>query len=341
MTDGDGQKPLVSIVVITKDRREDLYRALDSLARLDYPRDLLEVVVVEEGDEPGPPDGVEYVFLPRRDLGLGYARNAGVRRARGDVIAFTDDDCVVDPAWVRELVAGLDDPGIGGVAGATFAQEGSLIGACEDILGFPGGGHQRYHSAGGRPVDTQLLSTCNCAYRKDVLGPDPFKEDGFARLGSEDYFLGQRVAREAGCRYLPAAVVHHKPRASLWRIVSWFARRRIVDLLAAEAGDGRKRYAPLVRSPHRVALLRPVLALLVLVFGGWVGAALLLSAAAAWYGFMLARSYPVTQFFASRAVVFLVPVVRLFMDLGVMVGEWRYLTHNHARLGLTLDEYQR
>ena len=341
MSDGDGQGPLVSIVVITKDRRQDLVLAVDSLARLDYPRDRLEVVVVEEGDEPQPLDGVDYVFLPRRDLGLGYARNAGVRRARGDVIAFTDDDCIVDPAWVRELVSGFDDPRIAGVAGATFAQEGSLIGSCEDILGFPGGGHKRYHDSDGRPVQTQLLSTCNCAYRKEVLGPDPFKEDGFARLGSEDYFLGRRVAREAGCLYVPTAVVHHKPRASLWRIVSWFARRRIVDLLAAEAGDGRKSYASLVRSPHRTALFRPVLALLVLGFGGWLGAVLLLLAGTGWYGFILARSFPVTRYFESRAVVFLVPVVRFFMDLGVTVGEWRYLTHSHERLGLTLDEYKR
>ena len=122
MSDGDGKRPLVSIVVITKDRRQDLLRAVDSLARLDYPRERMEVVVVEEGDEPGPLDGVEYVFLPRRDLGLGYARNAGVRRARGEVIAFTDDDCIVDPAWVRELVSGFDDPRIAGVAGATFAR---------------------------------------------------------------------------------------------------------------------------------------------------------------------------------------------------------------------------
>ena len=118
----------VSIVVISKDRRDDLEKAVDSLVRLDYPREYFEIVVVEEGDSPQPLEGVEYIFLPRRDLGLGYARNTGVRNAKGDIIAFTDDDCIVDPLWLKEILAGFEDPMVQGVAGATFAQENGLIG---------------------------------------------------------------------------------------------------------------------------------------------------------------------------------------------------------------------
>ena len=83
---------------------------------------------MEEGDSPQPLEGVEYIFLPRRDLGLGYARNTGVRNAKGDIIAFTDDDCIVDPLWLKEILAGFEDPMVQGVAGATFAQENGLIG---------------------------------------------------------------------------------------------------------------------------------------------------------------------------------------------------------------------
>jgi glycosyltransferase involved in cell wall biosynthesis len=69
-----------------------------------------------------------YVFEPRR--GVAIARNAGVRVSTGDVIAFTDDDCVPDPSWLLYLeMPLLRDPEIGMVAGEVlpFASSGNLI----------------------------------------------------------------------------------------------------------------------------------------------------------------------------------------------------------------------
>ena len=340
--DAESKDPtFVSIVVVSKDRHDELEKAVDSLKRLDYPRDFLEIILVEEGDEPQPLEDVNYVFLPRRDLGLGYARNTGVRNARGEIIAFTDDDCIVDPAWLKEMLVGFKDPAVAGVAGSTFAQEGSLIGICEDILGFPGGGHKRYHSCGGEIIETQLLSTCNCAYRREVFDRILFKEDSYGRTGAEDYHLGINVARQNKCLYVPSAVVKHKPRGSLRKIITWFSRRRINELLIEEVQEGRKNYRPFLKAPHRVVLLRVFLAFLLLVVFGWIGIGLLLLGAVAWYSFILIRSLPVMRYFKSRTAIFLVPIVRFFMDLGAMVGEWRYLTRSHEGLGLALDEFRR
>ncbi len=333
--------PFVSIVVISKDRHDELEKAVKSLLNLDYPRERFGIIVVEEGDNPRPLEGVHYVFLPRRDLGLGYARNTGVKNTKGEIVAFTDDDCIVDPAWLKEMVACFEDPAVGGVAGATFAQEGSLIGMCEDILGFPGGGHRRFHQTGGRITETELLSGCNCAYRKEVFEKTSFKENSYGRLGADDYLLGITVARQYKCLYVPSAVVYHKPRASLKRIISWFSRRYINERLFECADNGRKNYVHFLRHPHRVVLFRMAAMLLLLVFLGRAGAGILMLAATGWYIFMLIRSYPVTRYFKSRTVMFLVPVVRFFMDIGVMVGEWKYLTRSFEKLGLTLNEYKR
>ena len=101
--------PLVSIVIPTRGRPRQLAACLASLVTLEYPRDRLEVLVVNDGGDTTP-DSIN-AFRPRLDVtlvnqahtGPAAARNHGVRRANGELVAFTDDDCVVDPRWVRAL----------------------------------------------------------------------------------------------------------------------------------------------------------------------------------------------------------------------------------------------
>jgi len=333
--------PFVSVVVNTKDRHSNLCKAVESLRKLDYPRELYEVVVVEEGDEPMPLEGVNYVFLPRRNLGIGYAHNTGVRNAQGEIIAFTDDDCLHDPSWLREIVAGFKNPEVAGVAGATFTQEDSAIGICEDMLGFPGGGHRRYHQSRGQTSETNLLSTCNCAYRRKVFDRLSFKEDSYGRLGADDCQMGEAVARDHKCLYVPSAVVYHKSRGSLRRIVTWFTRRRINELLFEETATGRKNYRSFLTRPHRVVLLRLAAMLLLPLVFGWYGLLAVLLIGAAWYLFIFFRTLPLARYFSNWQALFLVPIVRICMDGGVMIAEWKYLTRNHATLHRSLSEYGR
>ena len=99
--------PLVTVAVCTRDRTAQLAGCLDSLGRLDYPA--LDVLVVDNA--PSDPatarlvgeryPQVRYVCEPRP--GLNWARNRAIAEARGEIIAYTDDDVVVDPGWVRAL----------------------------------------------------------------------------------------------------------------------------------------------------------------------------------------------------------------------------------------------
>ena len=217
--------PFVSVLISTKDRRPDLARALASLAVQDYPRDHFAIVVVEETAAPAPPASVTYVPIPREGRGFGYTRAVALRHARGPLVAFIDDDCIAEPSWLRELIAPLQaDRDILGVAGAVRVRAAGALGICENILGFPGGGLNYLVRAGGRLVDTQYLSTCNCAYRLEALQ----RVGGFpeiAPFGGEDYLVGRRVSRLGRCVYTPHAVVYHKPRGTLGADFRWFIRR--------------------------------------------------------------------------------------------------------------------
>ena len=116
---------LVSIVIATRNRNVLLGRTLEALARQRWPREHLEVIVADNGstdDTPAVVDAARARGLPVRYLcvnqpGKSHAVNAALRTARGDVIAFTDDDVVPEPEWLTGLVRAIEETGADFVAG--------------------------------------------------------------------------------------------------------------------------------------------------------------------------------------------------------------------------------
>ena len=116
---------LVSVVVCTHNGARMLPVALDALARQHPPAGGFEVVIVDDHSTDGSAElaaaaGAKVVRLTQEeDGGLAAARNAGIRAASGDLVAFTDDDCEPAPTWLRELIEPMRDPTVDGVAGRT------------------------------------------------------------------------------------------------------------------------------------------------------------------------------------------------------------------------------
>ena len=119
MIDGDAPEerdraPDVSVVVPTYNRPAQLQSCLGSLAASEYPRNRFEVIVVDDGGQTdleavvGRFRSSMNVSLMRIEhAGPAAARNAGARRARGEYLVFTDDDCVPSPEWLGALAAGM------------------------------------------------------------------------------------------------------------------------------------------------------------------------------------------------------------------------------------------
>lgn len=97
--------PRVSVIVAHYDQPAELERTLHALAAQDYPRELIEIVVADDGS-PGPvevPDGVRLVRHEDRGFRLAAVRNLGVRASTGEVLCFLDADTAPEPGYVRAL----------------------------------------------------------------------------------------------------------------------------------------------------------------------------------------------------------------------------------------------
>ncbi|HEY1832662.1 MAG TPA: glycosyltransferase family A protein [Acidimicrobiales bacterium] len=205
--------PRLSVVVPTYNRAAQMVRLLEALdAQLVGER--FEVIVV---DDASTDDTVKRLEADRQrhpyhlvvlgsdgNGGPARARNRGWNFARGDVIAFVDDDCVPTPNWLGSLSSGLDEADV--AIGQTRPPESQLadIGPFSALLDI---GHNYSYS------------TCNIAYRRSVLeqtgGFDAFV---FSHVNGEDTDLGLR-AMALGARetYVPDALVLHDVAPSDWR----------------------------------------------------------------------------------------------------------------------------
>jgi GT2 family glycosyltransferase len=216
--------PSVSVVVCTRDRPEDLERCLEALGALSSTP--LEVVVVDNasGDdrtrrvcEQFP---VRYVGEPV--AGQSRARNRGILETSGELVAFTDDDCVVDPGWLDDLGVELEDSLVQALTGyvGPLELESPAQFLFESHGGFVGGLERRvFHGVWANPALTsgQVGAGANSIFRRTAFERvGLFAEDlgpGTPTRAADDNDMFCRIL-DSGYRIVfdPARVVWHRHR---------------------------------------------------------------------------------------------------------------------------------
>jgi glycosyltransferase involved in cell wall biosynthesis len=220
---------VVSIVIATRNRSALLAQTLDALARQCWPAGQLEIVVADNGSTDDTRVVVErtvrrrigasvrYLFVEQP--GKSYAVNRALQVARGDLIAFTDDDVQPDPEWIAAIVRAVEETGADFVAGrirpiweieAPRWMSPPLYG----VLAIPDNGTIRLPIAAGAPTNVMPIGA-NMAVRASVIArvgglrTDLGKLEGSLRTGEDHEFFLRLL--NAGCRgvYEPAALVGH------------------------------------------------------------------------------------------------------------------------------------
>jgi O-antigen biosynthesis protein len=225
-----GGLPSMTVAVCTRNRAEDLALCLEALVRLDYPD--LDIVVVDNA----PSDDstrqlvdrfpqVRYACEPRP--GLDWARNRAVHEARGEIVAYTDDDVVVDAGWARAIgEAFAVNPEAMAVTGLVvpyeLETEAQLL--FETYGGFGRGFDRKvFRVSGDEPVARwhggagRFGTGANMAYRRAVFTQiglfDPALDVGTVTNGGGDLEMFFRVLKEGHALiYEPRAMVRHRHR---------------------------------------------------------------------------------------------------------------------------------
>jgi cellulose synthase/poly-beta-1,6-N-acetylglucosamine synthase-like glycosyltransferase len=199
-------------VVAARDAEATIRDCVGSLLEARYPAEKLEVVVVDNGSrdrtaraarECG--SGVRVLDEPVR--GAGAARNTGLAHARGDVVAFTDADCVVEPDWLGRLIGPLEDPAVGAAGGTILAHR-----PANHVERFGETIHD--HRAAIEVYRPPYVITMSWASRRRVLEELGGFDNRFRR--GQDTDLAYRMV-QAGYRFafVPDAVVYHRNESTL------------------------------------------------------------------------------------------------------------------------------
>lgn len=212
----------VSVIVVNWNGAEHLPPVLDSLRAQDWPRDALEVVVVDNGSSDGSrellaeryPDVV--VEALTTNTGFAGGCNAGARAASGEYLCFINNDMRAEPDWVRHMVTPLvDDPALGATGGKVLDWDGTTVDFAGAVLNWEGRGGQvgfgePYDPARhDRPGPILFANGGSLAIRADRFADvGMFDEDFFAYY--EDVDLGWRLwLYGLPVRYVPQAVTYH------------------------------------------------------------------------------------------------------------------------------------
>jgi len=231
--DNEGGCPSVTVALCTRDRTEGLPTCLDALCRLDYPK--LDLLLVDNA----PSSEATYKlvlnsypkirYVREECPGLNWARNRAITEARGEIVAYTDDDVVVDPQWIRALsrifAMNTDVMAVTGLV-VPYELETEAQRLFEYYGGFGRGFEMMWYrkdpayegkTATSFGAAGQCGTGANMAFRRRLLerngGFDPALDVGTVTNGGGDLEMFFRILKEGHTLvYEPQAIVRHRHR---------------------------------------------------------------------------------------------------------------------------------
>lgn len=198
-----GEKDLISVVVTVKNEAHNIRHLLDSLIIQEAP---IEVLIIDAASTDGTQDIVkeyqkerDYIILHQYAAQRGESRNMGIKMAKGNIVAFTDGDCICNPFWAHEIRSSINKVDI--VGGETIAM-----------------GYEPFQTLGRVEVYHKhqdiTWPSCNLAYKKQILKEIKGFDPRF--VTAEDVDMNYRAV-ELGYTigHNNKMIVYHKERSTV------------------------------------------------------------------------------------------------------------------------------
>jgi len=234
---------MISVVIATRDRAPLLEATLKAICEQESPGCPFEILIVDNGSvdstatvvaDAARRSSVPVTYLTEEKSGKSHALNTAVARARGDLLALTDDDVLPSPGWLAALARAFSETGADYVAGRILPLWEAppprwLTPSLHGVLAIPDGGTRRLMLKGTQ--DQVMPIGANMAVRRSVLdsiggwNPELGKLKDTLRTGEDHEFALRLVAAGFKGVYEPdASVLHRVPadRLNLAYFARWF-----------------------------------------------------------------------------------------------------------------------
>ena len=206
------RQPMVSVVICAYNAERTMRPCLESLRKLDYPN--YEVIIVDDGSRDRTAeismDFPEFRLIRQPNKGLSTARNVGMQAARGEVIAYTDSDCVVDPHWLTLMMRSMTENNFDGCGGPNYAphEDGWIEACCAASPGAP----CHVLTADDR---AEHLAGCNMVFTKAALEKVGGFDAQFTNAGDDVDICWRLLDAGMTLGFCPAAFVWHFRRNTI------------------------------------------------------------------------------------------------------------------------------
>ncbi|HDY70694.1 MAG TPA: glycosyltransferase [Nitrospirae bacterium] len=207
---------IYSVIVPAYNADRTISKCLSSLTNQSISQDAYEVIVVDDGSTDKTPDiirqfQVRYLF--QENSGPATARNKGAEEAKGEIILFTDSDCVPQSNWIEEMTKPFDDPEVMAVKGGYRTEQRSLTARFAQIE-F----EERFEML-KKSESIDMVDTYSAGFRRSVFLSLGGFDQSFPVANNEDTDFSYKMS-DAGHKMVfnpDAVVLHLNHPDSIWR----------------------------------------------------------------------------------------------------------------------------
>ncbi len=200
--------PTVSVIVPAYNAEKDIAKLIESLLDLDYPKELVEIIIVDNNSNDQTKEIVKQypvILLEETNMQSSYAaRNKGILNAKSEIMAFIDSDCVATPQWIKEgvnvLVSGSADL-VGGKVEFTYPKNAAA---------------ELYDSITNMQIEFNIKQSAVAKTANLFVKPSLFDKigmfPGWVKSGGDVQWTGKATRNGFSLLYAPRAIVKHPAR---------------------------------------------------------------------------------------------------------------------------------